>query len=609
MSLLNQVFREFVRYTGDGLPNEPLNAPLPIGDRSSGAHWPSKAQIRAAFAPLESARDEAAASAALAAAYASDAVSQGNVPIYGSTLGLAALDIPEGLTAIRTCGYTTAGDGGGGLFVRLEAEETGAVQDLNDVWWGHYSDTDEYFAASFGMGCSGDDTTAFETALQFIVERGGVLRLPKGSFTLARDIAVTGEGNGITVQGAGPGLTRLMRGATGNAIFLSFSDINDLTLRDFQIDAQRQTVGDGNHGLRILRGHNVLVERVYVKNWTSAGIIYYAGDEFSTDHYKNVRIMNCMLDAYEGGGALNGIMLANSYEGRIEGCSVLDIGRTGSPNYAIQLKLSNIRSRVVNCYARNADAGIAMGSNEVSYPSNSYCRADNNIVEDCRYGVRIYYSDYCEVTNPHIDMAADNTLEYAVHIDQGDHNRVTGATIRRFDGIQAVYIGYSTGSYVEVAHLWNSVPNDNLVQFATNAIRCKVKVVNYIGTWPAFTDDLATYTSIYENVFELGDGVQSKAVTIAGGVITVRNSSVRAIVLDTAGSAATDDLDLIVGHWKHGDQITLSQASNGRDPTIKHNTGNIYLAGNADVTLDQAQRTLTLMRSETLSGFVRVNNA
>lgn len=48
-----RVFRENKRYTGDGLPNEPVGAPLPVGDPASGVHNPKKVDMRQALlAPL-----------------------------------------------------------------------------------------------------------------------------------------------------------------------------------------------------------------------------------------------------------------------------------------------------------------------------------------------------------------------------------------------------------------------------------------------------------------------------------------------------------------------------------------------------------------------------
>jgi hypothetical protein len=48
---------------------------------------------------------------------ASDAVSQGNVPIYSSMVALASLSVPAAISALRVNGRSSAGDNGGGLFV------------------------------------------------------------------------------------------------------------------------------------------------------------------------------------------------------------------------------------------------------------------------------------------------------------------------------------------------------------------------------------------------------------------------------------------------------------------------------------------------------------
>ncbi|KKB81009.1 hypothetical protein VW35_02225 [Devosia soli] len=45
-------FREFRRYSGDGLPGEPTNAPLPVGDPQSGPWNPKKANLRLALGGL-----------------------------------------------------------------------------------------------------------------------------------------------------------------------------------------------------------------------------------------------------------------------------------------------------------------------------------------------------------------------------------------------------------------------------------------------------------------------------------------------------------------------------------------------------------------------------
>ncbi|MCF6371040.1 hypothetical protein [Rhizobium halophilum] len=73
----------------------------------------------------------------ISAGHASDAVSQGNVPIYATAVGVAALNIPLGINAIRTNGYAAAGDGGNALYKRAATEPTHAakINSLDGSWW------------------------------------------------------------------------------------------------------------------------------------------------------------------------------------------------------------------------------------------------------------------------------------------------------------------------------------------------------------------------------------------------------------------------------------------------------------------------------------------
>lgn len=47
--IVERAWRDFRRYTGDGLPNAPTGAPLPSGDPASGVHSPDKAALRDAL--------------------------------------------------------------------------------------------------------------------------------------------------------------------------------------------------------------------------------------------------------------------------------------------------------------------------------------------------------------------------------------------------------------------------------------------------------------------------------------------------------------------------------------------------------------------------------
>lgn len=103
----NEVFRDHVRFTGDGLPNQPVGHPLPVGDPRSGIHNPSKPDIREAMGGVESDRILAEAAAALAV--------QAMADVHGATLFASDLSslladtapsYPEGtIFATRSEGY------------------------------------------------------------------------------------------------------------------------------------------------------------------------------------------------------------------------------------------------------------------------------------------------------------------------------------------------------------------------------------------------------------------------------------------------------------------------------------------------------------------------
>jgi hypothetical protein len=73
----------------------------------------------------------------IASGHASDAVSQGNVPIYATVMGMPALEIPVGINAIRVNDYYVAGDGGGALYVKVDDEPVhpGKFQTADGAWW------------------------------------------------------------------------------------------------------------------------------------------------------------------------------------------------------------------------------------------------------------------------------------------------------------------------------------------------------------------------------------------------------------------------------------------------------------------------------------------
>lgn len=103
---VNRVYREFKRYSGDGLPGAPVNAPLPVGDPSSGVHTPNKAELRAALFSVASDGADAA-----------QAVIDENLAVIDAARQ-SALDASEGAEQERILAEAAAG--------RAQAAQPGA---------------------------------------------------------------------------------------------------------------------------------------------------------------------------------------------------------------------------------------------------------------------------------------------------------------------------------------------------------------------------------------------------------------------------------------------------------------------------------------------------
>ncbi|NSZ65160.1 GDSL-type esterase/lipase family protein [Agrobacterium tumefaciens] len=73
----------------------------------------------------------------IAAGFASDIVSQGNVPIYATIDGMGAIEVPEGINGIRVNGQQSVSDGLGGFFSRsaVEPSSNRKFQSAGGVWW------------------------------------------------------------------------------------------------------------------------------------------------------------------------------------------------------------------------------------------------------------------------------------------------------------------------------------------------------------------------------------------------------------------------------------------------------------------------------------------
>ncbi|NSX92644.1 hypothetical protein [Agrobacterium tumefaciens] len=171
-----------------------------------------------AQAAAEAARD-------IAAGYASDAVSQGNVPIYATVVGMPALEIPVGINAIRVNGYYAAGDGGGALYVKVDDEPTPVepwhFQSADGAWWeianGQVSRPEMFGARRDGS----DDTSAILSASRALSILGTWVEFQSGTYNTTA--LVYPHGNGEKWIGAGD-LQTIIQNVTNNEPLFCFGN-------------------------------------------------------------------------------------------------------------------------------------------------------------------------------------------------------------------------------------------------------------------------------------------------------------------------------------------------------------------------------------------------
>ena len=145
-----------------------------------------------------------------------------------------------------------------------------------------------------------------------------------------------------------------------------------------------------------------------------------------------------------------------------------------------------------------------------------------------------------------------------VHLSSGS-NVVLNSTANRFDHLALIYDAEST-YWNDIGGFWLGVHNHSDDIEGGSAL--------------AYIQQLGVGSS----------GGPAPATISAGGAITY--SSVY-MEVDTNAGAASDDLDTItVGPAIEGQLLILKAADGTHTVVVKHNTGNIWLLGGADITLD-----------------------
>ncbi|MDX0450684.1 hypothetical protein GOC61_25475 [Sinorhizobium medicae] len=524
---------------------------------------------------------------------------------FDTETAFLAANIPAAVKTVTVCGRAARGDNGKHDKVRIAGPgtEPWQVQSADGAWW-DIADQNEYAAEIFGLGAGGADTASWETAADFITTRGGILRVPAGEFTLTNDWSVTSL-DGWRIIGAGKDVTIFKRADTGTVAFWNIVNSSDYVIADLTLNCQRSNVavGTGSHALRMDRGENITVHRVKVTDYTDTGIIYFDTADPANGLHDNVSVIECECDGLSN--ANNGILLNNTRRGLMAHNKVINLGRQGAPQFAIQFKARNVDGKSFGNWIENCRGGVAIGSTDVAAPSNVNCHSSFEIVKGATRALRATYSSFCTMHAEVIDMdeasdagnPTEDTDEHAVFLNQVDNCVVRIGHLRGYEDTKYVVALPTAAGCSVLIDTWRNVPQTSkFLDLGVGASGNVVEVKNYVGTPFDFPMDLVQNASGSANTFRISSDVMSQRTTIASDAITILNPAVARYRLDTEGAAATDNLATING-GTDGQVVAFTTTSDARDVVLKHNTGNIFLKGAVDRTLGTINDIVVLMFS------------
>lgn len=264
--------------------------------------------------------EAAARSAREAKQWASDAISQGNVPIYSSAEGVAGLTIPPPITAFRTNGYAEEGDGGAALYKRVASEPShaGKIQTADGAWWelGEAVVNVLQFGArrdaAPGPDTGTDDSAAFNALTEYLRasmywgdqvngyrEGVGTVRIviPPGYYLLENswDLTDFRQARNITIEAQGAVLIGRTPGfAVVDALDSRWLHFHGLTVHGSIHAPPRCGVQIGKTGQITAVGNNALDEVRCVGSFELAAFANF-GSETTT--HKRCRYVNTLADS------------------------------------------------------------------------------------------------------------------------------------------------------------------------------------------------------------------------------------------------------------------------------------------------------------------------
>jgi hypothetical protein len=211
----------------------------------------SDASATAAAASASAASASASSATASAAAAAASASAAALSASYDTKADVEAANIAAPITHLRIAGYTTVGDGGEALYIRVGASEPshgGKIQSDDGDWWEISRTLGTYRIEQFGGGTGvANNKTAFDIFLGVMGTGSGELLFGKGTYTFTAQVLIVltfADQHRIAIRGLGSDITVLKwTSATGGIRITQNSTRNSYAVTDLALSTTQNGGG------------------------------------------------------------------------------------------------------------------------------------------------------------------------------------------------------------------------------------------------------------------------------------------------------------------------------------------------------------------------------
>jgi hypothetical protein len=241
------------------------------------------------------------------------------------------------LDAVLTSLAASVGGVDGNYLESSGATARGLKAKLSEIW----ISVKDFGAKGDGIAI---DTTAIQAAINRVAALGGgVVYLPPGTYIV--DAALTVGHNGVSIQGAGLGVTLIKCTSTSANLLTYASGVGSFSLRDF---ATTPSTGSTGALVSATSGSSIFVSNVFMNGTHRTGV--------SLTGCSSVVIDGCALNTIDADAAARSVFLSNT--------TITTVSNTylygGTTGYSLELAGTSGRFTMTGC--ANDTAGFLLNS-------------------------------------------------------------------------------------------------------------------------------------------------------------------------------------------------------------------------------------------------------